>query len=120
MGSKDSRGGKGGGSGSQPYKGNTVSDLEIAREISRQYVDAQQKALKQNAYILEYTDINGNVLTRYRQGTRYVSQRQTMYESMFPSNTKKVYKSEFKPPSDWGIMKTNKETGEIVVKRKKR
>lgn len=121
MGSHTSKSSGGdGGSGSQPYKGNTVSNLEIAREISRQYVDAQKKALKKNAYILEYTDINGNKLTRYRQGTRYVSQRQTMYESMFPSKSQTVYKDKFKRPSDWGIIRTDKKTGEMIVQRKKK
>ena len=96
-----------------------VSDLDVAREISRQFADAKKQAYNRRAYILEYTDINGETMRFYNAGGgRYERKRRPEYERMFHDNAQRVYKAEFKPPAEWGIMRIDRRTGRITVRKK--
>lgn len=112
------------GGGSSASAGNIsaeqkVSELDVAREISRQFADAKKQAYNKRAYILEYTDINGETMRFYNAGGgRYERKRRPEYERMFPDNAQRVYKAEFKTPVEWGIVQIERRTGQITVIKK--
>lgn len=120
MGAYSSKGGGGGSSSASNFSAEQkVSDLDVAREISRQFADAKKQAYNRQAYILEYTDINGETTRLYNAGGgRYVRKRLPEYERMFPANAQRVYKAKFKSPDEWGIMRIDRETGQITVRKK--
>lgn len=96
-----------------------ISSLDVTREISRQFADAKKQAYNRRAYILEYTDINGETMRLYNAGGgRYERKRRPEYERMFPENAQRVYKAKFKSPDEWGIMQTDRRTGQITVRKK--
>lgn len=121
---KESKSGGGGGSLASDSPGNIsayqkVSALDVAREISRQFADAKKQAYNRRAYILEYTDTNGETTRFYNAGGgRYERKRRPEYERMFPDNAQRVYKAEFQAPDEWGIMKIDRRTGQINVRKK--